>query len=486
MDLSSSEWTQLDDLAGRIGYPPEKVTAVRTRLETALNPTPYSLVVGRPSAGIELFLGRWLGNSAADALRAAAGAPLVIGRRPDELRLPVSSPARWKTGAIERGHVVALATPAPLGVGTLAQLGALGLADVAVMVTRLGQPLPLTEREILQSVIPLAATVRVVVVGFAGEEPSEADLADVGAFAFTQMQQAGARLGRILGAGVWIPGLKPGNGLLAHPSAALQVDPAVVAAGRDDAVHQAVEGLLREMAGHTGANTPSHAVPIDEEEAERLVGDLSAYLASLGREVHQYALQRPQATAESLRAFAHDSLHGWRAHTSLGGLWLRYVERLRPGAEAQFYEEVERALPLLDASGPAPDGALTPVHRTGGRLARGFWRAVLTLALGVGALAWARLGLHLRAAWLQGAAEVAAIGAGLLVGQRLASWLFSAVPAGKPGRPAAGETRTVLGWGQVENRLVAWFAQFIRVRPRAPTEELRQLATRLGIQEQPR
>jgi len=484
MNISSSEWTQLGDLAGRIGYPSEKVTAVRSRLEAAPSPTPHSLVVGRPSTGIELFIGHWLGNGAADTLRATAGTPLVIGRRPDELHLPLGSPARWKTGAVERGHVVALATPVPPGAGTLAQMGALGLADVAVMVTRLGQPLPLTEREILRSIVPLAATVRVVVVGFAGEAPNEADLADVSVLAFAQMRQAGARLGQILGTVVWIPGEKPRQGFLAHPSAALHVDPAQLAAGREDAAREALQALVRDMSEYAAANAPPHAPPIDDEEAARLVHDLAGYLADLGREVHRYLGQRPRATAEDLRSFARDALHGWRAYTSLGGLWLRYVERLRPGAEAQFYEQVKLALPLLDSpAGTTFGGAPTPTRRSSGRLVRHLGRAALTLALGLGALTWGRLGLRLHASWLQGAAEVASMGAGLLIGQRLGGWLFSAAPPAEPQGPAA-EPHTVVGWSQMENRLVAWFAGFIRLAPRTPAEELRLLATRLEPQEQ--
>jgi hypothetical protein len=72
MEISTADWDALQSLARRVGLSAERVGMLRRRVED-ISPrpgAPYVLVVGRPEAGIELVLGRWLAPEAAEELQA--------------------------------------------------------------------------------------------------------------------------------------------------------------------------------------------------------------------------------------------------------------------------------------------------------------------------------------------------------------------------------------------------------------------------------
>ena len=127
MDISVADWAKVEALAGRSGLPAERVSILRRRAEAAhrrLNGAGRAggvvLLVGRPDAGIELLLGKWLGPQAVAALDAAGDGPVLVGSDLDALKeklgdrpavVVVGKPARVVAlRAHERvpGHVAAV------------------------------------------------------------------------------------------------------------------------------------------------------------------------------------------------------------------------------------------------------------------------------------------------------------------------------------------------------------------------------------------
>ena len=93
---------------------------------------------------------------------------------------------------------------------------------------------------------------------------------------------------------------------------------------------------------------------------------MAVYLQSLGKEIGRYLERTPGATQERLQRYARDALMGWTAGTTVEGIWLRYVERLRPGSEQQFTAEADRAVAELgkDPPGDSPaDAAADPAGK---------------------------------------------------------------------------------------------------------------------------
>src|ERR1019366_535454 len=148
-EITSADWDALQSLALRVGLFSERVGLLRRRVE-ASSPrpgSPYKLMVGRPDAGIELLLARWLAPEAAEELIKVGDRPLVIGATPAEVRPRLGAWPSWKSTKVGPGHLIALRTTGKPAADTLAQLSSLGYMDQIVLVTRLGQPMHMYERD---------------------------------------------------------------------------------------------------------------------------------------------------------------------------------------------------------------------------------------------------------------------------------------------------------------------------------------------------
>ncbi|MBI1830468.1 MAG: hypothetical protein HYR84_03345 [Planctomycetes bacterium] len=492
MDISPADWDGLQALAGRVGLSTERVGILRRRVEdTGPRPGgPFTLIVGRPDAGIELLLARWLAPEAVDELRKVGDRPLVIGANPGEVKPRLGVWPGWQSSKMTAGHLIVVRTAGKPSADVIAQIQSLGYVDQVVIVTRLGQPLHMNEREIVQALAGLAATVRVLLVGIPGEEPTENELTEVTAFASNQMRQCGYREGRCLGAGVWFTGGEARPGCLPDVSAFLMVDPTQVAAGRTGMIRNAVVAVLAEIREKADKAPVAYAT-IADDECDRLVKELGSYLADLGRELTRQIDKPGTATTETLRRYALDALKSWGAYASIEGHWMKYVEKVRPGTQAAFFAEAESALSLLDfqpGTKPAEVAAQAESSPMVDRLIIEAKRAGVGLAVGVAALIGTGIGLgpdglDLKPAMVANILGYVALGVGGVLGYSLARPFFPVpTPAERP-EPAPVVAPALSGWVQIERRLTGWFSDHIRAKPASPVEECQALAMRFGAAE---
>ena len=484
-ELAPADWDALQALARRVGVPEERVTTLRRRLERddARPGAPLTLVAGRPNAGLELLLARTLAPEAAEALPEASAKPLVLGNDPASVRPKLGTWPTYRTRKVADGHLLAMRSDGPPPADVLAQLASLGYVEQLLLVVRLGQPLHMKERELAKAFAGVAATVRVLVVALPSEEPTADDVAEVCAFAAAQMKQAGFADGRCGGAAVWFTDGQSRHNSLADARSFFATDAATVARGKQGMASVAVAGLLAEVQrAAQNATTPTTAT-VPEDEVDRLTRELAGYLADLGKEVtRQIVPNRPQTDA-SLRAYALDAIRGWGAHIGIEGHWMKYVDRLRPGAEKALLAEAEAALAAVGfdpgtepAFAPVPPSPVATYARRGG----------ITLLAGLAgyfglSLAFQFLPTILLPDFLKTALAIAAMLVLGGLGYAFAAKLFRA-PHGLTS-PAAVVPPSLRGWPVVERKLALWVKNLLASRAPSPAEECAALAAKLGLPE---
>lgn len=495
-EFAPTDWDALTALALRLGLPDERVAALRRRLDPSYpRPgVPYTLVAGRPDAGIELLLGRWLGPEVADALLAAGGKPLVVGPTPGEVRPKLGAWPGYAKPAAGSGHLVVVRSAGKPAADVLAQLGSVGYFDKLVLVTRLAQPFHASERELAQSLSGLAAAAQVLVVAVPGEEPSADDLAEVCALGVAQTGQAGFDAGRSLGAAVWFTGKERPPGTLEDVGSYVGATGADTAAAHAGMTRRAVRGLLADLRQRAEAAPAPSAAAVPEDEQDRLTRELTGYLADLGRDLDRQVAGGRATTSDRLRTHAADVVRGWGAYVGIEGHWLKYVDRLRPGAHAALLEEVRAAVSTIEydpgrpadpGRGPAaaPDWFTARAMRAGIGLAAGVGSYILVSVLltRVAAVALPDIAVTLLS-------SVALVAVGVVAYSVSRRWfpdptLEAVARAAAVAPPDPGAPPGVLGWQSAERRVAAWFREFIRARPASPADECRALAVRFGIPE---
>jgi hypothetical protein len=499
MQIAPGDWDALEQLAGRVGFPVDRVGSLRRRLDSSppRPGSPYSLLVGRPDAGIELLLARWIAPDAAEELQRAGDRPLIIGPAPGEVRPRLGAWPSWKWKRYENGHLLVLRTSGKVPADIVAQLASLGYLDQIVLVGRLNQAMHQYECDIAMSLATTAATARVLLVALPGEEPTESELAEVTALCVTRMRQVGFRSGRCLGAGVWFTSAEQRPGTIGDVARFLRIESDESSAGRSGMAREAVAALLHDLKQHAEQSGAPVLAPIDEDEADRLTKELANHLGDLGKELQRQIQRRRDASTDFVRGYALDALRGWSAHTSIEGHWLKYVDRLRPGMQAAFLVEAESSTALLQhepgrepdvpvlTSSPYPGGApffewlLVQAKRFGVALVCGLTAYLLTFNL----LTAEKSGLP---PLVISVLNYAALVIGAVLGFSVATKIFRGRPLFLPTSPPAASPMTppaVLGFEQLERRLTAWFSRQIRTKPSLPADDCRALAQRLGMQE---
>jgi hypothetical protein len=431
-----------------------------------------------------------LSPAAAEALKQAGEKPLVLGPSPQQVHPRLGAWPAYRCTAGLPGHLLALRIAARPPADLLAQLASLGWVEQVVWVTRLSQTLSQSEREALATFATLAAASRVLVVGLPSEEASEVELAEVTARATEQLRRL--HFGqRNLGAVVWFAGEKqPRPGAIADLAEALALRDGLVAAGRIDMFRWAVANILAEVRWKVEQAPQPPLILLDDAERQRLTAELGRFLADLGREVERQAKGPRPPTADNLRTYALDAVRGWGAYITIEGHWLKFVERLRPGAQDKLLAETEAALVLLDHVPPAAQSPLGNVStnvtgRTIERVLVEAKRGLVGLACGATG-AWAVTaipGLPGLVVTLLSAATFVLIA---ILGYGAARTIFR-LPLAATAAPAATweppPASGVLGWSQIERRLTSWFAQWIQAKPITSADECRRLAARFGIEE---
>jgi hypothetical protein len=381
------------------------------------------------------------------------------------------------------------------------QLASLSFIDQLVLVTRLAQPLTQAERELAAALNFVSATVRVLIVGVPGEEPTERDLAEVAAYAISYMRQAGFGDGRCLGAGVWFTKSDGQGNTISDLGNFLRIDQAKVSSGRDQMFRDALASLFAEIQNKSDNTTISPNVAVSSEDRERLVHEFSTYLAALGRKAERDAEGGRPVSTDTIREYCLDAIRGWAAYIGVEGHWMKYVETLRPGAHTALLAEAKSALDYVDyepapirrafgAPSAPPQKSETPsvVQRAVVEAKRaaialvcglaGYWivASLINARVGVAGLPTFVIGLINIAAFLIAAVLGYGIGCGIFRPSNISTEPQTAsATTPQPTRPA------LRNWDQVESRLTAWFATFVTASSRSSQDECRALAERLGI-----
>jgi hypothetical protein len=484
--VAATDWEALERLVASVELPTERVPLLRRRLdgERGRPGAPITLLVGRPNAGIEQFVVRLLGSEGMSSLEAAGTRPLVVGPAPDTVRPRLSSWPTLTRPLPESGHVLILRTAGVPPADVMAGLAALGMIDQVVLVGLLLQAMHEREREILAALLPLAATAKCVLVWRPGEEPTEADLSEVTTATNRQIQGRGFEGPRDRGVSVLFTGEPTGKlGTLTDPSEPLRVDEAAVAAGRGGMERAALSDLLNAIFRKAGEALTAAPPGIPPGERDRLVRELTSYLADLGRETGRIAAEKPGADAAWVRRYVIDAIKGWATYTSIEGHWLRYVETLRPGTQAALIAKAEQEDDCLDYRPmPAPAQAGDSSGAPPSRLVLEAKRVAIGLGLGLATYAGIAASVKLPPI-VDILVGLSSMALGSILGYAVGRRIFP----GKKAPAAAGqqadwsEPGSPLGWTQFERRLVGWFTEIAHAQPTPPAEACRELARRLGV-----
>ena len=99
------------------------------------------------------FISRWLSPDLLDGLSSAGVQPLVLGRRPESVRTGAGVWAKLKAAQPSEGHLIVVRAAGAVPATVRIQLASLGILTQVVVVTRLGQPLPAVECQLVRSLL---------------------------------------------------------------------------------------------------------------------------------------------------------------------------------------------------------------------------------------------------------------------------------------------------------------------------------------------
>jgi len=421
-------------------------------------------------------------------MKANPGRPIVIGHDPSRVQPALGGWTTITNNTIQPGHIVALRLEEKLRPDVLAQLGSLGEIDQLVLVVSLSSPLHISEREFAKQLASYATTIKVVVVAVPGHEPTVDDLAEVNAVAVAAMNQAGFDSGRCLATGIWFASGSPLAGSIANIGEFILNVGQITDSYRDSLGRSAAVGLFSDMKQLVEKAPTEKIVPVSVEDQDRLTKELSSYLADLGRTLTRQLAAKPDTTtAESLRRNTLDNLHGWSAYLGVEGHWMKYVDRLRSGAQIKLQAEAEKAISELSIDPGRAASQETPLPPGADRVMLETKR--VALGLGLGLVCFFSIGQVLKQAPVplpdlaNTIISIVVLVVLSVLGYSLGSRFFRAGPRIQPIEREHGRPASLIGWQHVQQRLTTWFREFISAQPPLPADELRNLAQRLGITE---
>lgn len=340
---TTADWDRLRALCQRADIRPERVDPVEKIWGVAHGCGPVIFVAGAAKT-LALFLSRWIGVPAADALSGANGAPLVIGPKPETVQPPLG---RWPCltrRELGARHIVAIPSTGGLNAAIRSALAGLGTADQVLIVSRVSQPMATDERQLAASFAPLAATARVVFMALPGEEGTQTERAELGAYGVNLLEANGFR-GRCTGAGVWLTeGARPADTIQKLEDWLSSERPEDIAAGRSEAGRAALATMLSDIEKATD-RLPDTALKLDE--ADELGSKFAHHVAEMGKRLHDLADAGEFLDSTACRKFMVDTLCSWNNKASLEGMLLDYVNTIRPGIKAELPDQATAAADLL-------------------------------------------------------------------------------------------------------------------------------------------
>ncbi len=337
---TSSVCNRLRALCHRAAVPPERVDQLEKAWSGAPPGEAITLLAGPPST-LTLLLARWLGLAAAKALSAAAGAPLVIGPKLHTVQPILGHWPAWVHDELKSRHVVVVPSEGTLNTSLRSDLARLGIVDQVLLVSRLSQPFSAEDRQLADSLAPLAATASVVFLALPGEEGTEAERAELAAYGLAQLQKHGFH-GRCVGAGVWYTeGVRPADSIQL-------LDDWLVARANDVSDGRGAAGLANLAALLTDIEKAPDRPPetaLLANEADELGCKFANLVADLGRRLRELAGAGEFPDLVACRQFLIESIQGWLNRPSL--VLFDYVETVRPGIKTELLAQATTAADLL-------------------------------------------------------------------------------------------------------------------------------------------
>lgn len=378
-EVSEDEFGEMRMLAGQVGIGDERIDVLRVQALGGENDFGDALTL-MASAGegtLELLLSRWLGGECTERLAQAGTRPLVIGPTPERvLNHPGARGwAAYQSGKLAgRGHVVALTATGDLPGKTLGALTMVGRWDSAVIVTRASMPLPQNERELTRSLSKVMAIGKVLVVAVPGELRAPTDVVKVREYVRSRLEGSGFPAGRCGGVSFWwLDGVSGHDEAVADPSELLVQDAPAVARGRDLMLRNGLIEFLDDVERKAIASGVKPLPTLSEDELREIEENLSKALAGVLRAAEAEYGSAVGTTDTKVRSFVIDQVLGWKPGNGFAGIWLNYVDTVRPGARAGLFERARKAADVLsiELSTPRPrqGGAANPSSDILGRLA---------------------------------------------------------------------------------------------------------------------
>jgi len=321
------------------------------------------------------------------------------------------------------------------------------------------------------------------------EELANSDVSDLTASAAMHLREAGIGAGRFLGSTIWIAGERDASHAASDLTALLRVSPAQLKAGRMAQAAQAISAFLEK--GKSLALAQPALPRLGEDDCQRCARQLSNYLRDARRELEALLERRPNTADAQLVEHAVVLFESWRVPETLGGTWLQYCDRFRPGMALAFVTEARQAAQSLrrgEASQPvirasaeianrSPSVAQdTPVASMLKRFAVGMVGGLATygsLLLAPEAIAALAVPATAIAAML-GYAGGPAVLRGLGFGPR------NSGSSRKSASGSASCAASLEGWETLERRLAVWFHDHFRPGEASLATEWDRLADRLN------
>ncbi|HEV7403048.1 MAG TPA: hypothetical protein VGO11_08990 [Chthoniobacteraceae bacterium] len=261
------------------------------------------------------------------------------------------------------GHLVIVGAKTALSQSMRAQIASLGLFDQVIFVTRYSRALPQSERELIGSITTLAATARVLALVYAGERPAEEDLAKVHKYVLTQMHKNGYADSRLAEGGFWFVDGGSGPFVVSSPAELLTIPHEKIEAARSETLRREAGDLLGKIAAQAETGEAKTLPPLTEEEVQKEEDHLRKALHDAYQRAELRLQGEPNPTDEQVRAAVLDAILQWGSHVGLEGIWLQFMEKVRPGSEAGLFNEAREAARELSIIArrisPQP-GALAP------------------------------------------------------------------------------------------------------------------------------
>lgn len=496
-------------LARQVGVADERIDLllIQTRSDDTRSREegPRTLFISAGEGTLELFLTRWLGETHAEMLRLAGTKPLVIGPEPEALakRPGLSGWSAFRDEKFDksRGHIAILYHPGGELPSRLAgELASASGWDSVVVVTRAGMPLPESERDLVRSLSTFVAVCKVLIIVIPGEIPNKADADQVEQYTRGKIEANGFDKGRCGGVWFWwLDGIRRHPQAVTDPGELLVRDASAAATGREMMFREGLLNFLNEVEQKAVSNTVKPQAKLTEDDLCEMEQNLIKALTGLRRKAHDEFAEAIGATDSKLRDFVIDQVVGWNRSEDLTGVWLTYVEAVRPGTKAGLAERVCQAAQVLSLDPATKTKSKTEVVeerrvKSARPMANPFKHMAtdflirLGTAVGCGIGLWAVTPQQPLGGVLAAGAGAAGALVGFALGRPLAALIRIAFAPGEQSRTeksSSYETTEHLNEGKVRNfapfehGITTWFVQHVRAERADVASRCRTLTKKL-------